>query len=373
MASPRALTADDIASIQGAEIARTILIALFSLSVYEWAITLDEEMRYFWTGSWGMSRILFLVVCPILLIRKYASKVYFVQNRYLSPAISILALFCKYQYSEVLRVLTELQVYPYRTQAFICKRGIQTLFVISIVALGVVQAMLVVRVWYLFGQSRLTRMAMISAFMITNIISLYFAVVSAIELQVTPNLVNLHIHGCRASRPPRFWRLWLPSLVLHTLLYCLTAYRALKNRRMFKEAPILKRLVRDGGFFYFVVFISILFTAIGSFLSQYPSINIPAIYANFTVATTSIAASRVMLSIHSLAAKLGSDSAWLLNNIELSRVPWRRGATEGEIIVDRFRRDPEEDDDYYGVSESPSASVASLKTSRVGRWNDETW
>ncbi|KAJ7631729.1 hypothetical protein DFH06DRAFT_1438969 [Mycena polygramma] len=361
MASPRALTADDIASIQGAEIARTILIALFSLSVYEWAITLDEEMRYFWTGSWGMSRILFLV------------------NRYLSPAISILALFCKCILTKPkLSFVRSVRSLGFETvfepSCFSsCKRGIQTLFVISIVALGVVQAMLVVRVWYLFGQSRLTRMAMISAFMITNIISLYFAVVSAIELQVTPNLVNLHIHGCRASRPMRFWRLWLPSLVLHTLLYCLTAYRALKNRRMFKEAPILKRLVRDGGFFYFVVFISILFTAIGSFLSQYPSINIPAIYANFTVATTSIAASRVMLSIHSLAAKLGSDSAWLLNNIELSRVPWRRGATEGEIIVDRFRRDPEEDDDYYGVSESPSASVASLKTSRVGRWNDETW
>lgn len=144
---------------------------------------------------------------------------------------------------------------------------------------------------------------------------------------------------------------------------------------MFKEAPILKRLVRDGGFFYFVVFISILFTAIGSFLQQYPSINVPAIYSNFTVATTSVAASRVMLSIHSLAAKLGSDSAWLLNNIELSRVPWRRGATEGEIIVDRFgarARDDDEDDDG-DLAESPSTSVASLKTSRVGRWTDETW
>ncbi|KAJ7847540.1 hypothetical protein B0H13DRAFT_83726 [Mycena leptocephala] len=142
------------------------------------------------------------------------------------------------------------------------------------------------------------------------------------------NLTKLHIHGCRANRPTKFWRLWLPSLILHTLLYCLTAYRALKNRRLFKEAPILKRLVRDGGFFYFVVFISVLFTAIGSFLSQYPTVNIPAIFSNFTVVTTSIAASRVMLSIHSLAAKLGSDSAWLLNNIELSRVPWRRGATK---------------------------------------------
>jgi len=333
-----ALTVEDIAGIQGAETARVVLIALFSLSVYEWAITLDDEIKYFWTGSWGMSRILFLL------------------NRYLSPAISILALFC---------------VSLPNPDFHFCKRGIQTLFIISIVALGVVQAMLVIRVWYLFGQSRRTRIAMIASFALTNIVSLYFAILSAIQLEITPNLTNLHLHGCRANRPVKFWRLWLPSLVLHTLLYCLTAYRALKNRRMFKEAPILKRLVRDGGFFYFVVFISILFTAIGSFLSQYPSINISAIYSNFTVATTSIAASRVMLSIHSLAAKLGSDSAWLLNNIELSRVPWRQGATEGEIIVDRFGRDPDYDDE--DELESPSVSVVSLKTSRVGRWNDETW
>jgi hypothetical protein len=78
-----------------------------------------------------------------------------------------------------------------------------------------------------------------------------------------------------------------------------------------------------------------------------------------------------MLSIHYLAAKLGSDSAWLLNNIELSRVPWRRGATEGEIIVDRFGRDPDEDDE--DELDSPSMSVMSLKMSRVGRFNDETW
>ncbi|KAJ7508373.1 hypothetical protein B0H11DRAFT_1964590 [Mycena galericulata] len=353
--APAPLTADDL---QGAETARIILIALFSLTVYEWVITLDDEvkmlfsrtssslnmhqMKYFWTGSWGMSRILFLV------------------NRYFPPAISVLALVC----------------FSLPNPSFnFCKRGIQTLFVISIVALGVVQAMLVVRVWYLFSQSRSTRLAMIAAFAATNILSLYFAIHAGIELDITENLTNLHIRGCRANRPAKFWRLYLPSLVLHTLLYCMTAFRALRNRRVFKEAPILKRLVRDGGFFYFVVFISILFTAIGSFLQQYPLINVPAIYSNFTVATTSIAASRVMLSIHSLAAKLGSDSAWLLNNIELSRVPWRRGATEGEIIVDRFgaRGELDDDDDDDPDADSPSASVVSLKTSRVGRWTDETW
>ncbi|KAK7063531.1 hypothetical protein R3P38DRAFT_3382404 [Favolaschia claudopus] len=336
------LPSEEIASFQGAENARIILIALFCLSVYEWLITLDDEIKYFWNGPWGMSRILFLV------------------NRYFCPATSVVALFC---------------VSLPNPSFEVCKRGIQTLFIVSIIALGVIQATLVIRVWYLFAQSRLMRTLMIVSFFFTNFLSLYYAFMEAIQLKITPNLTTLHIHGCRATRPDRFWRLWLPSLVLHTLLYSLTAFKAIKNRRTFKQTPMLKRLVRDGGFFYFVVFLSVLLTTIGSFLQQYPQINIPAIFSNFVVVTSSIAASRVMLSIHSLAAKLGSDSAWLLNNIELSRVPWRPGAKGGEIIVDRYPRNPfddEEDEDLDDL-DSQFSGFASLKTSRAGRLNDETW
>lgn len=41
-----------------------------------------------------------------------------------------------------------------------------------------------------------------------------------------------------------------------------------------------------------------------------------------------------MFSIQSLAAKLGSNEAWLFNNLELNRVGWKRGSREGEIIVE---------------------------------------
>lgn len=78
--------------------------------------------------------------------------------------------------------------------------------------------MLVVRVWYLFSQSRSTRIVMMAAFVITNIISFSFAIRSAIQLDITENLTALHIHGCRASRPANFWQLYLPSLVLHVRL-----------------------------------------------------------------------------------------------------------------------------------------------------------
>jgi len=95
----------------------------------------------------------------------------------------------------------------------------------------------------------------------------------------------------------------------------------------------------------------------------------------FPVATASVAASRVMLSIHSFAAKLGSDSAWLLNNIELSRVPWRYGASEGELIVDRFAQGfgADTDEDADADEKDSARSVSVLKMSRVGRWTHETW
>ncbi len=70
-----------------------------------------------------------------------------------------------------------------------------------------------------------------------------------------------------------------------------------------------------------------------------------------------------MLSIHSLAARLGSDTAWLLNNVELSRVGWRQGRTEGELIVEHWCDDVEE------IELRRRSTVELLKTSTVGVYN----
>lgn len=52
------------------------------------------------------------------------------------------------------------------------------------------------------------------------------------------------------------------------------------------------------------------------------------------VATIVVSVCRVMLSIRSVAATAHVDPDWLLNHAELSRVHWRRGAADGEIIVE---------------------------------------
>ena len=51
-------------------------------------------------------------------------------------------------------------------------------------------------------------------------------------------------------------------------------------------------------------------------------------------ATHSICASHLILSIHSLAAELGSDPRFLLSNVEISRVMARSGSIKNEIIVE---------------------------------------
>ncbi|RDB15059.1 hypothetical protein Hypma_005442 [Hypsizygus marmoreus] len=40
---------------------RQIVFASFSLMLYEYAITLDQEVKYFWSGKWTPSRVLYLV------------------------------------------------------------------------------------------------------------------------------------------------------------------------------------------------------------------------------------------------------------------------------------------------------------------------
>ena len=87
------------------------------------------------------------------------------------------------------------------------------------------------------------------------------------------------------------------------------------------------------------------------------------------LASTSIAMSRVLFSIHSLAAKLGSDTAWFLSNGELSRAGWRLGAHEGELIIER---DTRLSDDAYGLK-GGHHSPTDLRVTRVGEYDDRTW
>jgi nucleoside recognition membrane protein YjiH len=47
---------------------RSFALASFVLVLWDYLLTLDKEVEHFWSGSWSISRILFLLVSPYHLL-----------------------------------------------------------------------------------------------------------------------------------------------------------------------------------------------------------------------------------------------------------------------------------------------------------------
>lgn len=322
-----------VSALDGTEKARTLAIAAFTLLVYEYTITLDKEIEYFWNGHWTISRVLYLV------------------NRYLPILVSILVIVCFCM--------------PNAKPQF-CDRGIRASLVLEVIALAVIQAILVLRIWYLFSKNVIARCIAVASFVTATAITVTYVALSFGDLNsIAISIPGLRILGCTSPPPRKFWRFFLPSLILHTILFVCTTVHAISSREFLHSTPITKRLFRDGGLFYGVVFLVVAFSAIGAIFDHVPSVNIPAIYSGVMLSVMAVSISRVMLSIHSLASQLSSADVWLLNNGELSRVQWKHGARPGELIVD--------------VGVVPDVELSSMlsdrievKTTQVGVYNDYT-
>ncbi|KAH0834819.1 hypothetical protein J3R83DRAFT_10428 [Lanmaoa asiatica] len=151
--------------------------------------------------------------------------------------------------------------------------------------------------------------------------------------------------------------LYVPSLLFHSFLFALKVYRFLTSPKYLQRDTLLWRFLKEGMVMYACALGSLLFIVIGVTMTDPPQI--PAcnrflklwrtltnhsrpkkVYETaFTggvifVALTVVSVCRAMLSIKSLAATVHVDPGWLLNHAELSRVHWRRGETEGEIMVE---------------------------------------
>ncbi|EPQ60057.1 hypothetical protein GLOTRDRAFT_123816 [Gloeophyllum trabeum ATCC 11539] len=237
--------------------------------------------------------------------------------------------------------------------------------------------MLMLRVWYLFRASVPARLfavfisasCQIAAFAILGVI---YNDLNAISF----DLPGFELEGCLVPAPTNLWRLWVPPLILHTLLYVFTAVQAVLRRNMYgKRNVVLDRLLRDGGILYLAVLgiyspdisslssnvdreiVTIGFCAIGS-TTKNPSVSISAVYSNVMIGLVSVCMSRVMFSIHSLAENLNCDPDWLLNHVELSRVNWKKGSTDGELVVEMDVVEATEDPEY--------GHRFAVRTTRVG-------
>ncbi|KAJ8078517.1 hypothetical protein PM082_012799 [Marasmius tenuissimus] len=211
---------------------------------------------------------------------------------------------------------------------------------LDVVTVSSIQAVLVIRIWHLFPHSKTIRAVAVASFILAAIICAIFAV------QTFPLIVSeigLNRVGCTVPPQRNFWRIFLPGLILHTLLFVFTCLRAFRTPKVFRDAPLMRRLLRDGGVFYFVIVAVVGYSAIGAFFIESHAVRTNLSVLMPTVA--SVAISRLMLNIHSLAERLGYDERWIFSNVEIGRLNWKKGAREGEITVDVEDHETEQEDD----------------------------
>ncbi|KAF9055808.1 hypothetical protein BJ165DRAFT_446745 [Panaeolus papilionaceus] len=264
----------------GVEVAKTITFALLALTVYEYLITLDEEERYFWTGPFSVSHALFFC------------------NRYFPPIALIVLLIC-FTISD--------------PKPLSCLGAVQMFFLLDIIGIGAIKAILLVRVWFLFPGNKAIRSFLVLGFLTSLVMTLYLLYDSVSKVAILLPTANDRspIIGCRAERPPAFWKVYLPTLILHTCLYVMTVYQALSDPETRKRKQISKCLLRDGGMFYFIVMCSVSFTSIGSILVNSPKINFAAIFSPIVLSTTSLATTRIIFSLRAVTSRVGNDFEWL--------------------------------------------------------------
>lgn len=312
--APFHLIDDNLSVLFAFQSAHYLEIACFTLLVYDLLTTFGEEVEYFWSGPWSLSRVLFFL------------------NRYL-PFVAMIP--------------TNVALFGARIPAQSCTHWIRAAFELSIIAICVNQGILLLRVWYMYSHSAIARTVACFSYAACVVSSLTMTGLSLPFLQSTTESLQLQrqitsIPGCSAPSPSIIWTVFVPSTIIHMILFGFTIARIVKVSRDLRMDQLMQRLVRDGGLVFFVSMASATFSVVGARLSKDPVINGPATWSNSQLAISAVAVSRLMLSIHSLAGKLKIDQNWLFNPSELSRVRWWAVSSDygRSIVVEMDTHEP---------------------------------
>lgn len=198
-------------------ISRYMAAAGLSVMLYDWALTLSVEIRYIWRARWTPVKVVFLI------------------NRYFMPCTIAFGI---YGWSGKATWITRstckayIVADAYSVIAFFC-------------TLHWIVAM---RTWALWSRTVVMGVVIWGSFAIYLSAAVATTAKAMIDYQPTP-LFGTNV--CVGNLPSYFWCLWLPSIVFETVLFVLTAIKAIQHHRKRVETPILTTLYRDG-FLYFV-------------------------------------------------------------------------------------------------------------------------
>ncbi|EIW77930.1 hypothetical protein CONPUDRAFT_75685 [Coniophora puteana RWD-64-598 SS2] len=251
-------------------------MASTALIIYDYLISMSDEVSFFWVGPVSLSKVLYLIIYVHSGDLQWAgTKYHHVRHRIL-----------------LYYLMTPDVLYG----------AIPLAFVAEILLIVMCQAVISLRVWYLFKNDRVTRnLAAIAYIGCTAGNAVILALLSP---GIMYEAAGLTIKD-QVMAPSKMYRLFFPSLVLHAVMLILTLWK-MKTIAVLDSSSI-KRIVQEHN------------PANAIYLSRY--------YMD-TVITC-----RTMINFRSLADTLDIDPSWLLNYTELSRVRWHQ-ERRGELVVE---------------------------------------
>lgn len=278
-----------------------LTMASFTIVVYDHIITFSQEVAFFWSGPWSVSRVLYLSIRYLALLQM--TLVFY--GNIMPPSSSDVS------------------------WLFI------TNFVLAFLVMELCQCVVTLRVWHLFYRSRFIRRLAVTILIasVAGVVTAGVAEFDAIKVA----MYGLYNPSTLLANPKTLFVIYLPALVVHTAMLSLTIYRFGISSTALPRRGIVHRFLKEGMFMYAFAAGTLLYEIIALSLTKRGG-DIPVYYSalggQIAVAATVVSVCRAMLSIRSLAATYHVDPAWLLNHAELSRVQWRRGTSEGEIVVE---------------------------------------
>jgi len=202
-----ALDTNVLAEIQ----ASNLSFASISLIIYDHLITLGQEVTWFWSGSWTLSRILYLSI------------------RYLSLCQACISLF-----SHFIAINPSGMDQIYRAT-----------FSLTFIVIVLCQAVITLRVWYLFPRSRVIRYVAVTTYLACAAVTLSLAGYYCGAIESFVDTLSIESDLALQMHPPLVWQVYVPSLFIHSFLFSLKIYRVVTCSDSLGNMPLLQRFLKE--------------------------------------------------------------------------------------------------------------------------------